>query len=364
MSSPDKFPTQKTIARELNLSRTTVAEILGGKASHRYNEETRQKVLEAAKRLNYRPDRSAQAIRRGRSNLIGIIHFGGAYEVSRQMRYYLSQAVLAQGYEVALMETSFPQEQAHRIVEQLLEARVEGVIIANTIEAFGIHEVNTLKSTGIPLVTLAGREEWAIPSVQQDIRTAMREMVHHLLELKHRRLLLLTNRYGAKTTLGRIEGFTDGITESGGIILPEHAKSKGITGTVERIHADRGGFDLAAPAYHYMKGLIAKGDLPDAILCHNDHWARGVFAAAYEAGIRIPEDLAVTGFDNESFGSYAPFQLTTVANSVPDEAGKTVEMLMSLIHKRPLPQEQYIFPCELVIRHSCGSKSAAMLKPA
>lgn len=355
MKPPEKYPTQKTIARDLNVSRTTVAEILGGKATHRYNEETRRKVLEAAKRLNYRPHRSAQEVRRGRSNLIGVIHFGGAYEVSRRMRYYLAQAVTEQGYDVSLVESSIVDGHEHRAVSRLLEARVEGVIIANAIEAFGMHEINALKTTGVPIVTLAGREEWGIPAVYEDIRSVMRRLVRHLANLGHRRLLLLTNQYEARTTLSRIAGFTGGIADCGGTMDAANADGGAIVGRVERILPDRGSFDFAAQAYQFMKGLIASGNLPDAILCHNDHWARGIFAAAYEAGLRIPEDLAITGFDNETFGAYAPFEFTTVECPIAREAEKTVEMMVDMIHERPLEQQQVTFPCELIIRRSCGA---------
>lgn len=347
-----EYATQKTLARELNVSRTTVAQILGGWA-HRYSEETRRRVLEAAKRHNYRPHRSAQAVRRGRSNLIGIIHFGGSYEVSRQMRSDLVQEVSAKGYDVSLVEARFTPGQEHRAVEQLLEARAEGVLIANSVESFGIENIAILKSTGTPIVALCGREEWGVPTVYQDIRGAMRRMVRHLAELGHRDLLLLTNRYEARSTLCRIQGFLDGVTQYGK--MPGE-NSGPLTGRVERLHADRGGLDMAEPAWHSMKALIASGaPLPDAILCHNDHWARGVYAAAHKAGLRIPEDLAITGFDNETFGAYPPFEFTTVSSPISSEVEKAVEMLVDLIHQRPLTTEQYLFPYELVVRRSCGA---------
>jgi len=356
LKSKEKFATQKSIAAHLNISRTTVAEIIGGRAAHRYNAETRRKVLEAAKHLNYRPDRSAQAIRRGRSNLIGIIHFGGAYEVSRQMRYYLAQAVHAHGYDVSITESNnLYDQQGHGTIERLLASRVEGIIISHSIEAFGIEEIQILKSAGIPLVTLSGQEEWHIPTVDTDIRGAMRRMVRHLVQIGHKKLLLLTNRYNARTTTGRIQGFIDGIAPYADPARSLSRTQEPVTGSIARVDADRGSFDMATPAYRLMKHLIAHHPLPDAVVCHNDHWARGVYAAACEAGLRIPEDLAVTGFDNESFGAYAPFELTTASSPIPDEAEKTVEMMVDLIRQKKLLQHHYTFPCELIVRRSCGT---------
>ncbi len=357
------LPTQRMLAKNLGLSRTTVAEILGGKATHRYNDETCKRVLEAAKLINYRPHRSAQAMRRGRSNLIGVIHFGGAYEVSRQMRYYLIQGIRAAGYDAAVMESTPQDRIGNRPVDQLLEARVEGVIISNTIESFGVEDVEILKAAGVPVVTLAGQEKWGIPAVFEDIRGAMRRLVRHVCGVGHRKLMLLTNQYDSRASLTRIQGFADGIAECGGA-LQEGAKgspgprefgaSTAIEGSVVRIVADRGAFDLAEPAYHFMQRLIAQGTLPDVILCHNDQWARGVFAAAYERGLRVPEDIALTGFDNESFGAYPPFEFTTVGAPTTSEAEKTVELLVDSIRGISVPQ-QILFPCELVLRRSCGA---------
>ncbi len=353
-SGKGTYTTQKALARELNVSRTTVAQVLGGMA-HRYSEETQRRVWEAARRLNYRPHRSAQAMRRGRSNLIGVIHFGGSYEVSRQMRYGLVQEVGVCGYEVLPVEFSLMPGREHRVVEQLLEARVEGVIIANSIESFGEEDIHILKSAGLPVVALSGRKDWGLPAVYEDIPGVMRRMVCHLNDLGHRDLLLLTNLYEARQTLCRIQGFEEGLAQCGGKIGAA-ADDGQLTGRIERVHADRGFFDTAEPAYHFMKSLIAHGGpLPDAVLCHNDHWARGVYAAAHEAGLRVPDDLALTGYDNESFGAYPPFEFTTTVTPIAQEVERAVQMLMDLIHHRPLVEDQCVFPCELVIRRSCGT---------
>lgn len=337
-----KLPTQATVAREAGVSQETVSHVLGSKAD-RYHPETRKKVLEAVKKLNYRPNKSAQIMRQGRSNLIGIIHFGTGYQSAKEAVRYLPQAIAANGYDLLVMDMSWHGSH-RRAVEQLVDLRVEGVIISNQVESFGMEEVEVLKRAAIPTVTLSGNEKLGIPSIYGDSSTAFTEMVRHLYDIGHRRLLLLTNTYENRPTLGRIKGFQDGLQQF-----------SDAQGEVVRLMADRGKADIGTAAYQYLRTRIASKSLPDAILCTNDQWARGVFAAALEAGLRIPEDIAVTGFDNEPFGVQAPYYLTTAAPDFAEECGKAVEVLMDLIAGRPLPQQHYIYPSRVIVRRSCGA---------
>lgn len=337
-----KPPTQAIVAREAGVSQETVSHILGNKAN-RYHPDTRSKVLEAAKKLNYRPNKSAQMMRKGRSNLIGIIHFGTGYQSAKEAVRHLPQALTANGYDLFVVDLSW-QGSHRRAIEQLVDLRVEGVIISNQVESFGMEEVEILSRAGVPTVTLSGNEKLGIPSVYGDSSTAFTDMVRHLHRVGHRRLLLLTNTYEGRPTLSRIKGFQKGIQEF-----------SDTRGEIVRLLADQGRSGIGTGAYQYVRELITSQSLPDAILCTNDQWARGVFAAALEAGLRIPEDLAVTGFDNEPFGAQAPYYLTTAAPDFAEECGKAVEVLMDLIAGRPLPQQHYIFPSTVIVRRSCGA---------
>lgn len=333
------------IAEYVGVSRETVSHILNGRESHRHNEETREKVLRAAEELGYRPHRAALTMRKGRSNLIGIIHFGMNFQTVRAAAHYLPQAIVANGYDIFVIDLSWHGGCHRRGVEQLVEARVEGVIISHQVESFGKEEVQILTDAGIPVVTLAGNEKLGIPTIYGDSRTTLTQMVQHLHSVGHKKLLLLTNDYESRPTLNRIGGFQEGVQSLADV-----------EGEIVRLPADRGGFYLGESAYGYVRQLIVNRALPDAILCTNDQWARGAFAAALEAGVRIPEDLAITGFDNEAFGEKAPYYLTTAAPDIAEECAKAVEVLMELIAGRPLLQQHYVFPCKMIIRRSCGAE--------
>lgn len=355
MNKPTPIPTQRLIAESIGLSRVTVSHILGGREIHRYNEETRRKVLEAAERLGYRPNRAAQTIRKGRSNLIGVVHFGVSNHIARQNAYYLPQAISSSGFEPLVVDLSWHGNSYRRALEHLLNARVEGAIIAGLVETFGPEEIQLLPSQGVPTILLATAEHQEVPVVCSDSRMAFRLMVEHLCEEGHRNLLLLTNDYQSLPTQRRIAGFEEGVAG----LAPT-----GLKGNVAILPADRDIFSGGAPAYHYVKKLIAGGELPDAILCLNDQWAQAVFTAALEAGLRIPEDLAVTGFDNEPFGNQLPYLLTTASPDVARTTGKAMELLMGWIAGEAPSQRHYTFPCHLIKRRSsAGPRTLASAPP-
>lgn len=345
---PEKspIPTQMSIAKALGVSRVTVSHVLSGREAHRYNEETRRRILTAAQEMGYRPNRAAQVMRKGRSNLIGIIHFGTAYHIARQAAHYLPQAINQLGFETFVVDLSWHGECHKRVLEHLIDARVEGVIISHMVESFDRKEVEILTQAGIPAVTFAGKETLGIPALYADTASAFRDLVIHLAQLGHRELLLLTNDYQSRTTQSRIAGFQEGL---------QRTAQFGVTGSLQQLPADRTNFDVSASAYEHVRKLIQRNALPDAILCTNDQWARGVFAAALEAGLEIPRDLAVTGFDNEPFGSRAPYHLTTATPNVGEECEQAVAILAKMMAGLPLPKQVFVCPCELLIRRSCGA---------
>ncbi len=358
--------TQKKIAEHLGLGRSTVSNILRGDRTQRYDEVTRKLVLETAEELGYRPNRAARSIRMGRSNLVGVIHFGMGYEVSRQVAHYLPQAVAETGYEVFVADLGWHAGSYRRAVEQLVEARVEGVIIAHMTEGFTLEEVGILKRAGIPVAALAGNEMLGVPVVCGDSESATQEMVNHLVGLGHRRIVQLLNRYDSRPMRNRAAGFAKGIAACGGRLIAEHdpepvtewlrRPGRGLEGRLVRLEQEQGLFDSTIPAYRYVRGLIAANALPDAIVCANDQWAKGAFSAAFEAGLRVPEDFAVTGFDNESFSAYAPYYLTTAAQALDEECSKITEVIVDLIQGRSLSQKQFVYPCRVITRRSCGAE--------
>jgi len=349
---------QRKIAEHLNLGRSTVANILRGENLLKYSEETRRAVLETAERFGYRPNRASRSIRLGRTNVIGVIHFGGHNDVSRQAFNLLAKGIAARGYDIYVLDLTWYDGSISKALDKLVEMRVEGVVVCYMAHFFGATEIDILKRAKIPAVSIGGNEKWGIPTVHGDARTPLNQMVKHLVSQGIRRLQILTNHYNARTTLNRIEGFKSGILEVGGKILDNPGRSEtiaqwpteeGIFGKITQIEIAPNQFE---PAYQYVNRLIDAGTLPEAFVCSNDQWARQVFLALLQRGLKVPEDVAVTGFDNDNFGNYPPYYLTTVAQPIEAECEKVLEILLALIKGEKLSQEHFVFPCNLVIRKS------------
>jgi DNA-binding LacI/PurR family transcriptional regulator len=110
-----------------------------------------------------------------------------------------------------------------------------------------------------------------------------------------------------------------------------------------------------------MSKLIQREKHPDAVLCSNDDWAHGALSACADAGVRVPQDIAVTGFDNETFGEFGSVRLTTVAQPTEAMVDKAVGLLFQRLRGEPISagEELIRLPCHVVVRQSCGASLRA-----
>ncbi len=360
--------TQRMIAEELGYSQETVSHILSnGPRKSRYSAETQQRVIAYAEKLGYRPHRGAQVMRNGKSNLIGVLCFGWQYEIVLRTSAFLPRALRDCGYRVLVLDLGWDVDMEGGAVDHLIDARVEGIIVTSMNERFGRAEVEKIQREGIPVITLSGSEHLGIPVIHSEVKGAVEKLVQHLVALGRRRILLLTNQYDARPREERIAGFTTGMEASGGEVLfmasdvetvkrwterPDKAVSGAVVSLVETDQEYL--IDKSMLAYSYARELFASGVRPDAIMCSNDIWARGVFSAAIEAGVSVPEELAITGIDGDSFGAFPPYYLTTIVNDGEQECKAAARIICEMI-KGKTPPEKTVFPSQLLIRRSCGA---------
>lgn len=354
--------TQKKIATHLGMSPKTVANILSGQLGYRYSAETRRRVLEASEQLGYRRNRMSRAIRRGRSNLIGIINFGFFAEIAAKVQSTLPYLINAEGFDYLSIDLNWYGGDVERVIDEMIQTRVEGVVISHMVESFGPHYTEMLAKAGIPSVTLYGNEKLNIPLVADDARSAYYAMTRHLLSLGHRRLALLVGDSEARPDLLRREGFALALRDCGEVAVMEGAGlfnstrlpwSSATGGLILRLSKSRHR-DFSWVTYHAAKRILGMDSPPEAIVCFNDFAAFGVFTAAFEAGLRVPDDLAITGGDNDSFGDFPLYGLTTVEKDLDGACSAAVELLVSLIRKEKPSCASRFFPSTLVLRASCG----------
>lgn len=362
--------TQKHIAEHLGMSPKTVANILSGQSGYRYSEETRNRVGAAAKKLGYRHNRISRALKRGRSNLIGIINFGAHAEIAQKTQSELPRFINAEGFDYLSIDLNWHGGDIARVIDEMIQARVEGVMISHMVEAFGPHYTAMLAKAGIPAVTIYGDEKLNIPIVADDARSAFFAMTRHVQSVGHRRLMLMASLSAGRPTMQRVEGFqlamrdfaetavlgdSDlfGSSQTHQTRLPWSGASGGL---VLRLDTSRHGYNYTQACHHATARILAMDSPPDAIVCFNDLAAFGVFTAAFEAGLRVPDDLSITGGDNDLFGTFPLYGLTTIEKDLDGACALAVETLAALVRKQKATVKKHLFPSSLVLRTSCGRR--------
>lgn len=360
--------TQAELATRLGLSRSTVAAALNPQSTVQLKPSTRERIVQAAERMGYRPHRYAQIMRAGKSGVIGVIHFGGLSQVAAERVWYASHAIQAEGYQVLVNDVSWSPGGVTAGCEAMIDARVEGVLIAGLNDALVGRNLQIFQRAKIPVVSLSGSAIPRVPQVRTDTRTAFQELTEHLLVRgRHRVILALALSRGARwdqpeamkkldwTGSERIEGFLGALTAAGGKLVTEFsAKGNAIEGRIVRGGFEGTRFDPYRKAAGLMTEELGRGSRPDGLICGNDDWAIGAMMALRAAGLRIPEDVAVTGFDNTSVGACLEVPLTTAAQPGRDMAEHAVALLFQCMGGQRVSRRPVSFPCHLIVRASSG----------
>lgn len=371
-----------TIARHVGLSRTTVSLVLNGRGSEfGIKPSTQQRIFVAAKRLGYRPNRAAQLMRGVKSGLIGMLQLGAVSLFHGMRSASLTEAIRQAGYSPLMghvlnaLGVSRPTMRADlaSACSVMIDARVEGAVLAG-FPPWGDHEqIQRLQSAGIPLVDLDGIRLPGVPYVGMDYAQGMKDLVRHLLQLGRRRLIMIAawqddSPIDAWPVLERVRGFVETITDAHGAVdgnVPPGLQP--LVGAADP-KAPQGrlfnAFAIAAEAgSHFEAGrrtvqaILAQSQSFDALACTNDDWALGAMRALKDAGIDCPKDVSVTGFDDVMSSAYLETPLTSVRYPMPRAANQAMQLLQQQIQGASvadLPKET-IFPCELVVRRSCGA---------
>lgn len=372
--------TQADIAKKLGISQGAVASVVGSYSGQcLLNPEMAAKVRRVAEEMGYRPHRQAQLLRGGKSGVVGILHMGErgfAFSAERMMA--VDDAVREAGYESLARDVTRKQN-PRDVCDRLLDERVEGILLALPVERFPVTEIDRLRQFKVPLAALSGMVLPGVPQIHADFHGGMMALTEHLLRLGHRRLVFLTvetfvsfHARRDRAWRERIVGFEDAVLQAGGRLLkqvsgplPEMADDDGdgtaVTGRVVCGPLEPDAVSPYTQAEQAMRGLLAWHHRPDAVLCMNDDWALGALAVCGEQGLRVPDDLAVTGFDGTRQSAFYNPRLTTVAQPIREMAGKAMQLLLRQMRGEKLGRRELKvqLPCRLVVRASCGAPREA-----
>ncbi|MEZ5535642.1 MAG: LacI family DNA-binding transcriptional regulator [Thiolinea sp.] len=323
--------TSTDVAKLANVSQSAVSRTFTPGAS--VSEETRDKVLAAAQQLGYRPNKLARSLISGRSRIVGLVvaylenHF---YPLVIER---LSRDLQSHGYHVLLFMTE-PGKQ-DEVIQEILQYQIDGVVLASV--TLSSHIAEECAALGVPVV-LFNRyiPDAQASSVTSDNVAGGYQLARFFAEKGYQRIAYIAGHENSSTNQDREQGFTQGLAESGLKIY--------------RREVGRYLFEEAAEA---ARRLLAAGDYPDAVFIANDHMAFAVMDVIRgEFGLRIPEDIAVAGYDNVPEAGWAAYDLTTVEQPVAEMVTAAVEILLEQMEHKVVQPVHRVSPARLVVRGS------------
>ena len=333
----------REIAKRAKVSTATVSRAINRVPS--VNPQLAKRVWSVVEEMGYYPNTQARALVSGRSRMFGLVISEITNPFFPEIIHVFESIAVQHGYEILLASTGNDPKLMETSVRRMIERRVEGVAIMT----FGMEEVllEDLKLRKVPLVFVdVGPPRPRVSNIRIDYLHGIRQAVQHLAALRHSRIGFITGPLRLKSALARKQAFLRSMQEIGLESDPQLI--------VEGDHTMEGG--MAA-----FTSLLERTTRPTAVVCSNDMTAIGVMRKSHEAGIAIPSDLSVVGFDDIRLAQFVIPPLTTVQMSQRELALLAFDALKEEIAREaPVPNgSEYILKTHLVLRESTSLISAA-----
>jgi DNA-binding LacI/PurR family transcriptional regulator len=327
--------TLQTLAKHLDLAAGTISAALNDSpAARAIPEHTKQRILEAARELNYRPNYFARSLRLQRTYTIGVIaeQIGDPYG-----------AMVISGIEEYLRESEYffltvIHRHDHRVLQNYSQ-----MLVTRGVEGFITVDTSITERPSRPTVAVAGHA--AVPGVTNlilDQKLAARLVLTHLLELGHRDIAFMKGQTASSDSATRWAAICAASEELGVRIRPE------LVVQIEQ--------DLTTPqlGYPYAKGLLARKQPFTALFAYNDLSAIGAIWAFREAGLHVPQDISVVGFDDVPLAVFSNPELTTIRQPLQRMGQIAAKTLIDQIEVKAEFQPEIVIEPELIVRASTG----------
>ncbi|HID92562.1 MAG TPA: LacI family transcriptional regulator [bacterium (Candidatus Stahlbacteria)] len=332
--------TLKEVAERAQVAISTVSAVINNSAP--VSERTRQRVLKAIKALNYRPNRLARSLKTKQSFSVGVIVPDLTNPFFPEVVRGIESVARQHAYNIILCDTDEKQATGVASLNLLIEKQVDGVILVGGV----IPKANILSlgDNVLPIVMI--EKDYDIPwisIVMVDAKKGAYDSVNHLINLGHRRISFITERLPRSKIQRRFEGYKLALKHNG--IAFDSLLVKEVSPTFE------GG-------YKAMNSLLSMEEPPDAVFAYNDLMAIGALKSIHAIGLKVPNDIAVVGFDDIQAASFTSPPLTTVALPKHEMGVKAMQLILELISGKG-KHKKILLPTKLVVRESCGQKKAS-----
>ncbi len=337
--------TIKDIAKIAGVSHTTVSRALRDHPA--IAPETVQRIKKIAAEQGYLPSAVARGLKTSRSRTVGVIVSSIDNPFWSEVLQEIDDVLHPAGYSLFVVASHRDKLREKEIVRAMVERRVDGVLLCSP--NFSVDQGRLMFEYGLPVAVVnnQGAEDY-LYSIYTDNDYGSRMALRHLISLGHRRIAYLGSSQGGRTTVEREQGYRAEM-EAAGLPIDNALIYPGGQGT------PAGGF--AGGEY-----FLSLKEPPTAIFCFNDFMAIGVYSALYQAGVHIPQDISVVGFDNIAISAYLTPPLTTFHQPKDKLGAEAARLMLYLFEPRPemaqLPEPQTIvLRGELCVRASTQAPS-------
>lgn len=324
----------KDVAREAGVSTATVSHVIN--QTKFVTEKTRQKVLSAVEKLNFYPNAHARTLASGRSNIIGLLISDISNPFFPELVKSIEAEAFEQGFNIMLFNTNYDAGRAADYVRRLIELKVAGVALMTAELDPALIDELARKEVRVVFNDLGIVSEH-MSNIVLDYSAGIEEAVRHLVSLGHKRIAHIAGSSRIRSGVIRRDAFIETVNR----FLPE----------AEEILIFEGDFRFESGRSAAME-ILNLEKLPTAVVVANDMMALGAMQEFKNAGLLIPQDISIVGFDDIAFASLAEPPLTTVCSPRVEIGRRAIEVLIKTIKLPNQSGEEVKIPTYLIIRKS------------
>jgi LacI family transcriptional regulator, repressor for deo operon, udp, cdd, tsx, nupC, and nupG len=327
----------KDVAKLANVSTATVSRVLRNAGN--VKEETRKRVLEAIEKLHYQPNVLGRNLRRMETETILVVVPDMTNPFFSKVLRGIESVAIQNGYRVLLGDTQNNVRLEEEYLNLLRQKQVDGTIF---LTARINKELMEEMSQQFPIVLACEYLEGAtIPTVSIDNISSARKATEHLIKLGHRRIAHLSGPMNIILSRDRLRGYQQAMMQ--------------YELDVDPVLIQEGDFSYES-GYNLTLKLLALKNTPTAIFAANDEMAIGAIKAIRKLSLRVPDDIAVVGFDDIKIASIFEPNLTTISQPMFEIGEKAMNLLLQLMEGKKLDRRQFVLEDRLIVRDSCGGK--------
>ncbi|HEX8141322.1 MAG TPA: LacI family DNA-binding transcriptional regulator [Pyrinomonadaceae bacterium] len=324
----------KDVAREASVSTATVSHVIN--QTKYVTDATRQKVLRAIEKYNYYPNAHARTLASGRSNIIGLVVSDISNPFFPELVKSMAQEAFLRGYNVLLVDTNYDADRAALYVRRMIELKVSGVALMTA--ELDPQLLDDLVRKHVPVIfNDLGLAREHMSNIVLDYAVGIEEAVRHLVSLGHKKIAHIAGSSSIRSGMIRREAFLDS--------MARHLPGEPTPAIYEADFKFEGGRRAA-------REIMDSATQPTGVVVANDLMALGAMQELRKAGVSIPQDISIVGFDDISFAALAEPPLTTVCSPRDEIGRRAIEELSRVIERPDQRGVEIRIPTYLIIRRS------------